>query len=112
MSWPTTSRHERGYGTAWDKLRLIVLARDNSLCQCIQCQGGKIRVTRATEVHHIVSKAQAAKRRWTQEQIDDMGNLMSINRECHKRETMAEQGKAIKQRIQIGADGWPENATK
>lgn len=107
MAWSTQSRHARGYGTAWNKLRLVILQRDNGLCQCIHCQGGKIRINQANEVHHIVSKAEAALRGWTPEQIDAPSNLQSINKACHQRETAADQGKTIRHKITIGADGWP-----
>ena len=45
------SRHVRGYGTEWDKLRLRILQRDQWLCQCKDCKasaeisaGDKIRL--------------------------------------------------------------------
>lgn len=107
MAWSKTSRHQRGYGTDWDKKRAVVLRRDNGLCQCVECRGGKLRVTTANEVHHVVSKAQAALRGWTSEQTESMDNLISINADCHKRETMAEQGKTLKPSVTIGLDGWP-----
>lgn len=97
--WPTTSRHERGYGTAWDKIRLVVLKRDNGLCQCDECQGGTKRVTLATEVHHIKPKAKGG--------TDDVDNLQSINTECHKRETAAADGKTLRPKVEIANDGWP-----
>ncbi|MES2492947.1 MAG: phage major capsid protein [Pseudomonadota bacterium] len=34
-----TSRHQQGYGTAWDKLRKAVLAPDNYLCQHCLAKG-------------------------------------------------------------------------
>jgi 5-methylcytosine-specific restriction protein A len=106
-NWPTTSRHERGYGSSWDKVRLFVLRRDNGLCQCDQCKGGKLRLTLATEVHHRVSKADAKRKGWTQAQMDHPSNLAAINSECHKRETLAEQGKTLRPKVTIGADGYP-----
>ncbi len=90
------SRHERGLGTVWDKLRLVILRRDNGLCQCDQCKGGEIggKLTPASEVHHIVGRAKARRMGWTQEQIDDPSNLAAINRECHKRATAADSAEA------------------
>lgn len=99
MAWSTVSRHKRGYGTAWDKLRLIVLKRDNGLCQCDECQGGKLRLRVATEVHHIKPKSIGGQ--------DDLSNLQSINKECHKRETAKQQGRKLKPKVRIGLDGWP-----
>jgi len=97
--WPTTSRHERGYGSSWDRLRIAVLKRDNGLCQCSDCQGGKIRLTIANEVDHIVPKAKGG--------TDDMSNLQAINSVCHKAKTASEQGLTLKQKIKIGLDGFP-----
>lgn len=108
MTWSNLSRHERGYGTQWNKTRERILKRDNGLCQCNQCQGGKIKVMQANEVHHVVSKAAAKLRGWTTEQTESESNLLSINSDCHKRETMAEQGKTLKLKVTIGADGWPK----
>ena len=106
--WPTTSRHARGYGNDWDKTRKEVLRRDNGLCQCSECQGGKVRTLVATEVHHVVSKAKARQLGWSKEQTESMNNLISINEDCHKRETAAENGYQLKPKIKIGEDGWPE----
>ena len=97
--WPNESRHKRGYGSAWDKIRLIVLKRDNGLCQCSKCQGGKIRVTPATEVDHIIPKAKGG--------TDRLDNLQAINKQCHKKKTAREQGRTLKQKTAIGTDGYP-----
>lgn len=99
MAWHKTSRHERGYGAAWDKLRKQILDRDCYLCQCPQCKGGMLRVTPANEVDHILSKAQGG--------TDDTSNLRAVNHECHKRITVEQQGKKYKEKVTIGLDGWP-----
>lgn len=31
-------RHQRGYGTAWNRLRELVLKRGRHLCQCHECK--------------------------------------------------------------------------
>jgi len=88
----TTSSTARGYGYAWQQLRLIVLARDNGLCQCPECkQSGRIR--KASEVDHIVSKARAASLGWSQQQVDSLDNLRSVHAECHRRITMLDNGR-------------------
>ena len=104
--WSDASRHERGYGTEWSRLRLDILRRDNGLCQCSRCKGGAVSVKIATEVHHIKSKAECARLGWTQAQIDHPSNLAAINAECHKRETAAEQGRMLRLRPVIGLDGY------
>ena len=105
MAWSNTSRHARGYGAEWDKIRKRILERDKGLCQCERCQGGRIRLRPATEVDHKVSKATAKRIGWTDQQIDADDNLQAINGDCHKRKTAEEQGKRF--RPAIGRDGWP-----
>lgn len=97
MAWSRTSRHERGYGTAWDKLRLSVLKRDAYLCQCPDCLGGTKRVTPASEVDHIKPKAHGG--------TDDPDNLRAVNRMCHVKLRAIQFGHALKP--EVGADGWP-----
>jgi 5-methylcytosine-specific restriction protein A len=103
-NWPTTSKQSRGYGAAWEKLRLVILRRDNGLCQCDQCKGGELRLTPANEVHHVVGKAIAKRMGWTQAQMDDPGNLAAIAHDCHVRVTIEEKGQRPKPRI--GIDGY------
>lgn len=94
MPWPTTSRHSRGYGRAWDKLRKAILARDKHLCQpCLR----KGKATPATAVDHKTPKAKGG--------TDDPSNLQAICTPCHDAKTAQENGQRIKP--MIGADGWP-----
>lgn len=104
--WSKVSRHERGYGSEWTKLRLHVLQRDCGLCRCPECTASG-RITIATEVHHIKSKAECARLRWTQAQTDHPDNLQAINATCHRKITAAEQGRELKTRPTIGLDGFP-----
>jgi 5-methylcytosine-specific restriction protein A len=82
------SRHARGYGTEWDKLRPQILERDNHICQCRRCKGGELRLRPATQVDHVVSKEE-----WrllhagSMDGVDDPSNLQAINFECHRRKT-------------------------
>jgi 5-methylcytosine-specific restriction protein A len=98
-NWPTESRHKRGYGYAWEKTRRLVLARDYGLCQCEQCKGGRLKVTLATEVHHIKPRAEGG--------TDALSNLQAIAKDCHKRETAAQQNRILKPKLKIGPDGFP-----
>lgn len=59
-------------------MRLLILERDNWLCQCHECKAAN-RLLEATEVDHIKPKADGG--------TDDPGNLQAINRDCHKRKT-------------------------
>lgn len=104
MSWSKESSHARGYGAKWRKVRLTILERDHYLCQCAEC--AKLQVPKAaSEVNHKTPKAEAQRKRWTQEQIDDPSNLEAVNKECHKRITKEQMG--CRPVVTIGADGWP-----
>ena len=75
-----TSRHERGYGTAWEKLRKRILQRDAGLCQ--PCLRRGVTTPGCNEVDHKVNKAQGG--------TDDEANLQVVCRACHKAKTHAE----------------------
>ena len=98
MAWSKLSRHERGYGSAWTKTRLIIIARDKGLCQPCLRNGKPVPFS---QVDHVKPKAIGG--------TDDHDNLQCICAECHKLKTDAEaasaQGRTIKPTI--GADGWP-----
>ncbi len=105
MPWSKESRQSRGYGSQWVKIRKLVMARDKGLCQpCAK----ESRVTRATQVDHVVSKAEAVRRRWTQAQVDDPANLQAICTPCHDRKTTEENGGTYRPKVEIGLDGWPK----
>jgi len=96
----TRSRHERGYGNDWLRLRKIAMERDLWLCQ--PCLDAGI-ATPAREVDHITPKAKGG--------TDDPDNLQAICIPCHAAKTAREgakaQGKRTKHSLQIGKDGWP-----
>jgi len=94
MPWSKQSRHARGYGTAWDKLRKLILTRDNHLCQACLRNG---RPTPATHVDHITPKAKGG--------TDEHTNLQALCEPCHTAKTTIENGGRVK--VEIGADGWP-----
>lgn len=105
MPWGKKSRQERGYGAAWTKVRKIVMERDKGLCQVSLRKG---LIVRATEVDHIVSKAEAKRRGWPDEKVDHPDNLQAISKQEHLIKTEAEQGKTKRPpRPKIGPDGWP-----
>lgn len=72
MSWSKESSSSRGYGAAWRKMRLRVLARDKYLC--VICKKSE-----AKEVDHIKEKAKGG--------TDDIENLQSLCVQCHKDKT-------------------------
>lgn len=81
------NRHERGYGSAWDKQRLRIRDRDAGLCQPHLRQG---RICLGTECDHIVPKAAARALGWTDAQIDADENLQWICVEAHREKTSRE----------------------
>lgn len=93
MAWSTVSRHKRGYGTAWDKLRKLVLTTE-PLCRSCLTKGV---VTIANHVDHILPKAKGG--------TDHLANLQPLCAECHEAKTIRENGG--QQRQGCGADGWP-----
>ena len=94
MAWSKESRHARGYGYAWVKLRDKIMRRDMHLCQSCNAKG---RATPATEVHHVIPKSQGG--------TDDMDNLVSTCSPCHIEADAKAIGRSV--RRTIGSDGWP-----
>lgn len=66
------------------------MRRDGGLCQVCKQAG---RVTLATEVDHIVGKAQAARMGWSRHKVDEHGNLRAICKACHQAKTAREHTK-------------------
>ena len=100
MGWNRTSRHSRGYGSAWDKLRQSILERDKYLCQQCLRDGvltglviGNRKHPRGATVDHITPKAEGG--------TDDPSNLEALCRLCHERKTNGSR------RIGCDEDGWP-----
>ena len=81
------SASERGYGSGWRKIRDWVMRRDAGLCQPCSKLGA---ISLAREVDHIVSKAQAKRLGWTEQQMDARENLQAICSTCHAVKTARE----------------------
>lgn len=96
MAWATTSRHERGYGSAWDKIRKVILQRDKHMCQACLRRG---KAKPGNHVDHIKPKAKGG--------TDAEGNLETLCKHCHDIKTTEETGKKFRPRSTIGIDGWP-----
>lgn len=94
MAWSKLSRHARGYGAAWDKLRKQILERDKYLCQACLASN---RPTSAKHVDHKIPKSKGG--------TDDPDNLQSLCVPCHDAKTLADKGNKVK--AAFGADGWP-----
>lgn len=94
MAWSRESRHKRGYGAQWERLRAQAMRRDMYLCQPCKRAG---RVTPASAVDHIMPKAKGG--------ADDLANLQSICGPCHDDKTAADEGR--KRARKVGLDGYP-----
>jgi 5-methylcytosine-specific restriction protein A len=79
------NRHERGYGNAWARYSAARL-RQHPLCECPDCQAGKLRVTAATVTDHKVPH------RGDMELFWDPENHQSMSKECHDRKTATQDG--------------------
>jgi 5-methylcytosine-specific restriction protein A len=104
MAWSRESRQSRGYDSEWERVRALIVVRDKGLCQ--SCLAGG-RVVIGVEVDHRMPKAECKRLRWSRAQQDHPSNLWLLCKECHKRKTAEENGRAHKTKVQIGADGWP-----
>ena len=77
------NRHQRGYGTEWERLRLTILKRDCYLCQSCRKEG---RVIAGNIVDHILNKDNGG--------TDDPENLQTLCRSCHATKTGREGAEA------------------
>lgn len=82
------SRHDRGYGTSWDKIRPRIIARDKGLCQsCLRA--GKVTPVGhkpfSAYVDHIIPKMDGG--------TDDDANLETLCRPCHTAKTDKEKNR-------------------
>ena len=79
------SSTKRGYTSRWQKARATFL-REHPLCQCEECQEGKLRVRAAITVDHIVPH------RGDQQLFWDTNNWQSMAKTCHDKKTAREDG--------------------
>ena len=83
------NRHQRGYGSKWEKIRARIIKRDNYLCQehlrrgeLLEVVVGNPRHLRSAHVDHIIPKARGGS--------DQDSNLELLCRACHERKTAAD----------------------
>lgn len=89
MTWNRGTAESRGYGWKWKKLRAQILLRDRYICQ-ISLKLGFI--VAATEVDHIVSKAEWLRRHGNLNKVDDPSNLQAVCKEEHEKKSLEERG--------------------
>lgn len=76
---------QRGYGYKWQQISKAFL-RAHPLCQCPNCQEGKLRLMAASVVDHIIPHKGDMKLFW------DRNNWQAMSKECHDRKTATEDG--------------------
>lgn len=106
MTFSNESRHSRGYGTEWEKIRRLVIERDKGLCQACLAKG---RVAMGRDVDHVVPKDKAKKLGWSDAQVNALSNLQYLCEPCHKAKTVKENGGVYRPRPEIGVDGCPKD---
>lgn len=74
------NRHQRGYGSDWEKIRAKVLARDKYLCQ--ECLKNGYH-TYGNQGDHIIPKAKGG--------TDHLDNLQCLCYNHHKQKTIEER---------------------
>lgn len=74
------SSNQHGYDYDWQQLRSAYLA-EHPLCQCVDCDDGRLRVMPANVVNHIedIRDRPDLRLEWS--------NLQSMNKHCHDRHT-------------------------
>ena len=79
------SSSERGYSGAWKRARAAWL-RAHPLCQCGECDEGRLRLRPATVVDHKIPHRGDKALFW------DRNNWQSMAKECHDVKTAREDG--------------------
>jgi 5-methylcytosine-specific restriction protein A len=77
--------HERGYSAAWRKAREGYL-RNHPLCECPDCDAGRVRLLPASVVDHKVPHRGDKALFW------DSANWQAMSKPCHDRKTAREDG--------------------
>ena len=104
-----SKQKNKQYGYAWRKLREVVLARDNYLCQLCHEAGvitnltvGNRKHNRSANVDHIIPLSQGG--------TDALANLQALCLTCHKRKTAAEaKGETYINDLGCTPDGEPKD---
>jgi 5-methylcytosine-specific restriction protein A len=98
MAWPTTSRHQRGYGTAHDKMRAHLIA---TVILCEECtrQG---RSTPGTIADHIKPLANGG--------TGTRSNYQLLCRPCSDAKTLTDKGQSARPKGGVDRAGRPTTA--
>ena len=99
MGWSKVSRHERGYGTAHDKMRALLI---RTVIICEECDRNG-RVTPGYIADHIKPLAKGG--------TGDRSNYQLLCRECSDAKTLADKGATARPAGGVGRDGRPTSAS-
>lgn len=95
MAWPTTSRHERGYGTAHDKMRALLI-RTVITCEECERQG---RSTPGAIADHVIPLAKGGN--------GDRSNYQLLCQPCSDAKTLADKGHQARAQGGVDRSGRP-----
>jgi 5-methylcytosine-specific restriction protein A len=97
MAWPTTSRHERGYGTEHDKMRALLI---RTVITCEGCTRNGIE-TPGTIADHIVPLSRGG--------TGARANYQLLCKPCSDAKTLADKGATAKPIGGVDRSGRPTN---
>jgi 5-methylcytosine-specific restriction enzyme A len=98
MAWPTTSRHERGYGTAHDKMRKHLMS---TVITCEECtRHGRTAI--GTIADHVIPLSRGG--------TGERSNYQLLCKPCSDAKTNAEAGRQAIEAKGIGRNGRPTSA--
>jgi 5-methylcytosine-specific restriction protein A len=98
MAWPTTSRHERGYGAEHDRMRALLM---RTVITCEEC-GRQGRTTLGTIADHIQPLAKGG--------TGDRSNYQLLCHDCSDAKGLADKGQTGKPKGGVDRDGRPTSA--
>lgn len=85
------SRHSRGYGAAWDRLRESIRVRAAGLCEPCLAVG---LVHEGHQCDHKISRAEWRRLHGSLAGVDDPSNLQWMHRDCHAAKTIIDRQRA------------------
>ena len=95
MAWPTTSRHQRGYGAEHDKMRALLI---RTVILCEECTRNG-RVTVGTIADHVVPLAKGG--------TGAGSNYQLLCQDCSDAKTLVDKGAIARPKGGVGRDGRP-----
>lgn len=96
----STSAGRSGSGGFPPRIRASILARDGHQCTHVHPDGTRCPITEHLEADHVVSQAEARRLGWTEAQIHDESNGVTLCKPHHAERTKAQAavGRARKSR--------------